>query len=39
VKMVFSQEANHPLIFIMLGAVVGLSHLAGKQAEQTAART
>ena len=30
VKMVFSQEANHPLIFMMLGAVVALAHRAEK---------
>jgi hypothetical protein len=28
VKMVFSQDANHPLIFMMLGAVIALTHRA-----------
>lgn len=28
VKMVFSQDANHPLIFMILGAVVALTHRA-----------
>lgn len=30
VKMVFSQDANHPLIFMILGAVVALTYRAGK---------
>ena len=30
VKMVFSQDANHPLIFMMLGAVVALAYRAEK---------
>lgn len=33
VKMVFSQEANHPLIFMMLGAVVGLNYRAKQHLE------
>lgn len=34
VKMVFSQEANHPLIFIILGAVVALNYRAKQQLDE-----
>ncbi|PZQ55158.1 MAG: hypothetical protein DI570_22470 [Phenylobacterium zucineum] len=36
VKMVFSQDANHPLTFMMLGAVVALNFRAKEQLEAMA---
>lgn len=34
VKMVFSQDANHPLIFMILGAVVALNYRAKQQLDE-----
>jgi len=36
VKLVFSQESNHPLIFMILGAVMALTYRARKNAERQA---
>ncbi len=33
IKSVFSQNANHPLVFMMLGAVVALTYRAQREAE------
>jgi hypothetical protein len=39
VKMVFSQDANHPLMFMILGAVVALSHRASQHHQQSQGET
>jgi hypothetical protein len=33
IKSVFSQNANHPLVFMMLGAVVALTYRAQREAQ------
>jgi hypothetical protein len=38
VKSVFSQDANHPLIFMMVGAIVALTYRASRTAAPEAAR-